>query len=248
VKFGVKATTQRKTNLSPLIPARANAGLRAVGRYFAPLLLFSGIAVLGYVGFEYGAMIYEQRHLQELWGEQQKVSHETVHRSAMEVGGLTRIRIPSIDLSAVIVEGTDVYSLLIGPGHLTGTALPGDPGNAVISAHRDTFFRHIRKLVPGDRILIERGGRTFTYAVEDFRIVKPNDISVAAPTNDNRLTLITCDPAYYPGPAPQRLVVLSKLVSPESASPPSVADSTQPQPRIHVKRAAMEKAARGAAQ
>ncbi len=234
--------------MSPLIPARANARLRAVRRYVAPLLLFSGIAVLGYVGFQYGTMLYEQHHLQELWGDQQKVSNGNGHRSEVEDRGLTRIRIPSIDLSAVIVEGTDMYSLLIGPGHLTGTARPGNHGNAVISAHRDTFFHSIRKVVPGDRILIDRGGRTFTYVVEGFRIVKPSDVSVAAPTSDNRLTLITCDPAYYFGPAPQRLVVISKLVSPEPA-PPSVADSRQPQPHIRVKRATMEKAsARGTAQ
>ena len=71
----------------------------------------------------------------------------------------------------------------------------------------------ITNLNPGDRILIERDGRIFTYAVEGLKIVKANDLSVAAPTGDNRLTLITCDPAYYPGPAPQRLVVISKLVS-----------------------------------
>ncbi len=234
--------------MSPFIPARANSGLRVFGRYFAPLLMFSGIVVLGYAGFQYGSMLYEQRHLQALWRQQQR-AHGPGYRAAVEYSGLTRISIPSIDLSAVIVEGTDLYSLLIGPGHLTGTAHPGESGNAVVSAHRDTFFRRIKQLSPGDHILIERDGRTFTYAVEGFRIVKPNDISVTAPTNDSRLTLITCDPAYYPGPAPQRLVVISKLVSPETARP-SVAESKQPQlPQMRPKRATMDKAAaRGAAQ
>jgi sortase A len=192
--------------------------LKAIRRSLAPLLLFSGVAVLGYAGFQYGVMLYQQRHLQALWRQQQRIRPVSSQHSAAEFGVLTRISIPSIGFSAVIVEGTDLYSLLIGPGHLTGTAQPGAPGNAVVSAHRDTFFRHIMKLSPGDHILIERDGRSFTYAVEGFRIVKPDDISVTAPTHDNRLTLITCDPAYYPGPAPQRLVVISKLVSPDAAS------------------------------
>lgn len=231
--------------MAPFIPARAKS-LKAIKRYFAPLLVFSGIGVLGYAGFQYGVMIYQQRHLQTLWREQQQAGHGSA--SHAEYGSLTRINIPSIGLSAVIVEGTDMYSLLIGPGHLTGTAQPGESGNAVVSAHRDTFFHRIRKLSPGDHILIERNGRTFAYSVEGFRIVKPNDISVTGPTNDSRLTLITCDPAYYIGSAPQRLVVISKLISPESA-PPSVADVKQPTPRLHVKRMALEKAAaRGAAQ
>ncbi len=228
--------------MSPFIPARAKC-LKVIERYFAPLLVFSGIGVLGYAGFQYGVMIYQQRHLQTIWRWQQKPGHGSASRA--EYGGLTRISIPSIGLSAVIVEGTDMYSLLIGPGHLTGTAQPGESGNAVVSAHRDTFFHSIRKLVPGDHILVERNGRTFTYSVEGFRIVKPNDISVTGPTNDSRLTLITCDPAYYIGSAPQRLVVISKLIAPESA-PPSVADVKQPTPRL---RTAIEKAsARRAAQ
>ncbi len=235
--------------MSPFIPARAPLGMRVFRRYFAPLLLFSGVAVLGYAGFQYGAMLFEQRHLQALWRQQQRINHTSDNRPqprpVSEDGVLTRISIPSIDFSAVIVEGTDLYSLMIGPGHLTGTAVPGEAGNAVVSAHRDTFFRNIMKLTPGDRILIERGGRSFTYAVEGFRIVNPNDVSVTAPTNDNRLTLVTCDPAYYPGPAPQRLVVISKLISPEAALP-NLAESKQPRiqaPQIQVKRAAMDKAA-----
>jgi sortase A len=183
-------------------------------------------------------MLFEQSHLQSLWRQQQRVNHGGDYSPASEYGVLTRISIPSIDFSAVIVEGTDLASLMVGPGHLVGTAEPGAPGNAVVSAHRDTFFRHIMKLSPGDHIVIERDGQSFTYTVEGFRIVKPSDISVTAPTTDNRLTLITCDPAYYPGPAPQRLVVVSKLVTPEAAST-SMAESKQPQSQLQVKRAAM---------
>ena len=129
----------------------------------------------------------------------------------------------------------------MGPGHLTGTAEPGEPGNAVVSAHRDTFFRKITNLTPGATILIERGGRLFTYAVEGIKIVKPNDLSVAAPTSDNRLTLVTCDPAYYPGPAPQRLVVISKLMS-AAAPSPSVAALKPLQADIQMKPGAIKKA------
>lgn len=227
--------------MSPVIPATTTLKAKVIRRCVAPILLFSGVAVLGYAGFQYGAMLYEQRHLQALWWQQQ--NHAVVQHQIAE-GALTRISIPSIDFSAVIVEGTDLYSLMIGPGHLTGTALPGEPGNAVVSAHRDTFFRHIVKLNPGDRIVVERNGRSFTYAVEGIRIVKPDDVSVTAPTKDSRLTLITCDPANYPGPAPQRLVVISKLVSPEG-SPLGLGESKQQPAQIEGKWAAMKAAVHG---
>lgn len=223
--------------LSLIFSVRANAALRAIRHRLAPLFLLTGIAVLGYAGFQYGAMLFEQRRLQARWREQQKISPVFNHRSAVE-NVLTRISIPSIQFSAVIVEGTDLTSLMIGPGHLAGTAQPGETGNAVVSAHRDTFFRNIMKLSEGDQIFIERGGQTFTYLVEAFSIVKPTDVSVAAPTRDNRLTLITCDPAYSLGSAPQRLVVISKLVQPVTASP----EIEKSQPRTRVKETAIKKA------
>lgn len=92
------------------------------------------------------------------------------------------------------------------------TAQPGETGNAVITAHRDTFFRHIYELNKGDQIQVRRSGRTFTYEVTGKRIVMPEDVSVIKPTDNPQLTLITCYPTYYIGPAPKRLVVFSKLV------------------------------------
>jgi LPXTG-site transpeptidase (sortase) family protein len=219
-----------RNTLSPLVPARANSKLRLFRRYFGPLLLSSGIAVLGYAGFQYGAMLFEQRKLEAQWLEQQRIRSVADPHSPT----LARLSIPSIQLSAVIVEGTDRSSLMIGPGHLAGTAEPGERGNAVVSGHRDTFFRNITKLTPGDPVMIQRDGQVFTYVVEGFRIVKPTDGSVAEPTRDSRLTLITCDPAYYLGSAPQRLVVISKLVT-TAAPPPSVAAVKRP--NVQIKRA-----------
>ena len=89
--------------------------------------------------------------------------------------------------------------------------MPGELGNAVITAHRDTFFRHIYELNKGDEITVLRNGQTFRFAVTGKKVVKPDDVSVLRPTPDAQLTLITCYPTYYIGPAPERLVVFSKL-------------------------------------
>ena len=115
---------------------------------------------------------------------------------------LTRLVIPKIDMDAIVIEGASRKELSEGPGHMKQTAQPGETGNAVITAHRDTFFRHIYELNKGDQIQVRRNGRTFTYAVTGKRIVMPEDISVIKPTNDPQLTLITCYPTYYIGPAP----------------------------------------------
>ena len=131
---------------------------------------------------------------------------------------LTRLYIPSIKLDAVVVEGTTRRALLMGPGHLKQTPEPGENGNSVISAHRDTFFRHIYELHKGDVITVQREGKEYHYMVVGKKIVDPEDMSVIRSTADPELTLITCYPTYYIGPAPQRLVVFAKLVPTPPAS------------------------------
>jgi sortase A len=136
--------------------------------------------------------------------------------------GLMRLSIPKIDLAAVVVEGTSHRSLLLGPGHIKETPAPGQVGNSVITGHRDTFFRHIYELQKGDEILVQRSGKTFKYEVTSKRIVQPDDVSVLKPSQDSRLTLITCYPTYYIGPAPERLIVTSRLLEDPATSDASV--------------------------
>ncbi len=180
-----------------------------------PLVLTAiGLLLLVYVGTQYAQMYFEQRALERQWIAQQEagIQQKGPTVNAIVQSGLTRISIPKIGLSAIVVEGTDHKALKVGPGHLAGSALAGGEGNAVITAHRDTFFRHIADLRKGDQILIQRDGHSYTYQVTGQKIVQPDDLSVVKPTADNRLTLITCYPTYYIGPAPERLVLTSKLV------------------------------------
>ena len=177
------------------------------------VLMLIGIGVLGYVGSEYWAMYHEQKVLQREWLEQQKsAAAANTNVKAVQDDGLTRVSIPKINLDVIVVEGTNHRALRVGPGHLKSTPAPGELGNSVISAHRDTFFRHIYELAKGDEIQVRRGGRTYTFQVTGKKIVEPTDVSVLKNSTDARLTLITCYPTYYIGPAPQRLIVFSKLV------------------------------------
>ena len=128
-----------------------------------------------------------------------------------EGNALTRIQIPKINLDAIITEGVSHRALTLGPGHLQYSAIPGEAGNSVIAGHRDTFFRHIYELKAGDDIYVERLGKQFHYVVTGKRVVQPSDVSVLDSSSDTRLTLITCYPVYYIGPAPERLVVVAKL-------------------------------------
>jgi sortase A len=153
-----------------------------------------------------------QKNLEAAWDQQAATVNASEQPKMSPEQILTRIRVPKIGMDAIVVEGASVKELSEGPGHMRETAEPGETGNAVITGHRDTFFRHIYELTKGDQIQVQRNGRNFTYEVTSQKIVKPEDISVINPTMDSRLTLITCYPTYYIGPAPKRLVVFSKLV------------------------------------
>ncbi|HEX4603731.1 MAG TPA: class D sortase [Candidatus Angelobacter sp.] len=175
-------------------------------------LVIVGVVLLGYVGGEYWGMYRSQKNLESEWEHQAASTNSPGQPPVSPEQMLTRILVPKIQMDAIVVEGASRKDLSAGPGHLKQTAQPGETGNAVITAHRDTFFRHIYELSKGDQIQVRRSGRTFTYEVTGKKIVVPEDISVIKQTNDPQLTLITCYPTYYIGPAPKRLVVFSRLV------------------------------------
>ncbi len=195
--------------------------LRLNRRMLSLALIVIGIALLGYVGSQYWGMYRSQKNLEAEWERQATNVSKPDHASISADQMLTRVIIPKINMDAIVIEGASRKDLSEGPGHMKETAMPGESGNAVITGHRDTFFRHIYELVKGDQIQVRRNGRVFTYEVTGKRVVEPDDLSVIKQTADPRLTLITCYPTYYIGPAPQRLVVFSKLVDSSDYGQPS---------------------------
>jgi sortase A len=160
-----------------------------------------------HVAHSYGAMLAAQTQLERQWQQQQRSPSAQPIKSSV-----TRVSIPKISLDVMVVEGTSHSSLLSGPGHLDDTPAPGEAGNSVIAAHRDTFFRNLGDLGRGDDIFVRRAGHRYHYVVRRKAIVEPNDVAVVKPSPQNRLTLITCYPAHYIGPAPQRLVVIAERI------------------------------------
>jgi sortase A len=120
---------------------------------------------------------------------------------------LGRIEISTIGLTAMILEGTDGRTLRRAVGHIPGTALPGQQGNVAIAGHRDTFFRGLRNIHKDDEITLTTLNGTYCYRVDSTRVVEPEDIAVLDHSDDAILTLVTCYPFFFVGPAPKRFVV-----------------------------------------
>lgn len=122
-------------------------------------------------------------------------------------GVLGRIEIPRLGLKAMILEGVSQRTLALAVGHIPGTALPGEAGNAGIAGHRDTFFRGLQGIHEDDAIVVTTRDGMYRYRVSSRAVVGPRDTRVLADSTEPSLTLVTCYPFRYLGPAPERFIV-----------------------------------------
>lgn len=121
------------------------------------------------------------------------------------------LRIPSIGLDQVVVEGVGTAQLRSGPGHYPETPLPGEAGNVAIAGHRTTYahpFFDLSDVRPGAAIDISTAQGQFLYRATGTIVVSPSDVAVLDPIGRATLTLTTCNPPYS---AASRLVLRATL-------------------------------------
>jgi len=185
-------------------------------RVFQYFFLVAGIAMLGYCAYAWlDARVYQRN--------EERSFEEMTHSAPPRLPGkvpppvphavLGKIDIQQVGISAMIAEGVDHGTLKRAVGHIPGTALPGEDGNIVLAAHRDTFFRPLRNIQKGDEIALTTWNGAFRYRVESIQVVGPDDVGVLQPTSLPTLTLVTCYPFYFVGSAPKRFIVRAGLIA-----------------------------------
>ena len=128
---------------------------------------------------------------------------------------LAELTIPRLQFSSIVIEGDSAHDLRVAPGHIPGTALPGDSGNVGIAGHRDTVFRPLRMIRGSDVITLTTSRGAARYRVVSTKIVSPHDVGVLYPTSVDTLTLVTCYPFDFVGAAPNRFIVQARRVTGE---------------------------------
>jgi sortase A len=126
---------------------------------------------------------------------------------------LVRLSCPRLNQAVLVMNGATERNLLSGPAILEGTGRPGAKTNCIIAGHRDTHFRFLKDVQNGDELLVERGRKTYRYRVTSMHIVDPTNTNLLRPESSAVLTLVTCYPFFYVGPAPQRFIVRAELLS-----------------------------------
>ena len=208
------------------LPAEGGRLERAL-RWAQRALFTSGVLLLGYCGFALAdSWVFERRESGDLdrmrvdLVESQRTPQPPSTASPHSLIG--RIEIPRLLFSAMVTEGIDRTTLRRGIGHIPGTALPGQPGNVGLAGHRDTLFRPLKDLRIEDRVRFSTPRGDVLYEVESLTIVDPDDVGILTASGENVLTLVTCYPFSYIGPAPKRWIVRAKQVSPPTQAPLTV--------------------------
>src|SRR6202158_3914476 len=168
-----------------------------------------GLLALGYAGFVFADSHAYQALEMKKFKQAGRLSEPRVFVEGDVIG---EIQVPRLRLNAMVVQGDSPANLKRAVGHLTKSALPGEWGNVALAGHRDTFFRTLRDIRLGDEIKFKTRERSFEYLVESIEVVSPTDIRVLKSSTGHGLTLLTCFPFHYVGPAPNRFVVRAREV------------------------------------
>jgi LPXTG-site transpeptidase (sortase) family protein len=123
-----------------------------------------------------------------------------------------RMEVTRIGLKVMILEGITERTLQRAVGHFPKSPLPGQPGNIALAGHRNTFFSSLRQIRLDDEIQLTTLTGIYSYKVNSTKVVTPDAIEVLNNDGSDVLTLVTCYPFNYIGPAPTRFIVRAQKV------------------------------------
>jgi sortase A len=201
----------RGTALAPRPVESSPIGTRALA------LSIAALALAGLMAFGGGLYIYAKAAAGQLlmhwaWSRSASTGAPVKPWPWADTRPVARLHVPSQDADAFVLAGASGRTLAWGPGHLDGSAPPGAAGNTVLYAHRDTHFRFLARIVPGDAVALELpDGATRHYRVRDVFVADVRSLRLPRDTSVPTLTLVTCYPfdALAPG-GPLRYVVVTE--------------------------------------
>ena len=121
---------------------------------------------------------------------------------------VARISVPRLGVEQIVLSGGSGEAMAFGPTLLAGGGRLGERGTADFAAHRDTHFRFLAELRPGDLIEVEEvTGRTTRYRARAGRIVRYDSFGIDRHAARPSIALATCWPIGGTGRGPLRYVV-----------------------------------------
>lgn len=184
-------------------------------------IIFTGIAILlplcglwfiGQGSYIHAKAILAQVLLEAAWTETLNGQQEVKPWPWADTWPVSRLSVPRLGISRIVLAGANGSALAFGPGHLFKSAAPGEMGNTVIAGHRDTHFDFIKDLQIGDSLELQTANaKTLIYKITKTMVVDENDSEHLVSGDAHLLTLITCFPfAAIQTGGPQRYLVIAE--------------------------------------
>lgn len=171
-------------------------------RLFIIFVMFVGSWQLGAGAYIHVKAYVAQQLLLSAWKKTLRGEVKVKPWSWSDTWPVARMRVPAYSEDLIILAGDSGRNLAFGPGYRFGSSAPGTKGVSMISAHRDTHFKFLEKVKPGDEIEIQTDkGNKVLYVITETKIVDKSNASIELDNNAKQLVLITCYPfnTIHPG-------------------------------------------------
>ncbi len=178
-------------------------------RNIALVLFLIGLSLTGKATYIHAKAGLAKYLLRSSWQETMEKGDAVKPWAWADTWPVARMIVPEHEIDLVVLEGDSGNVLAFGPGHMTLSSLPGQPGNSIISGHRDTSFRFLERVRVGDRITMQtREGSMVPFKVIATQIIDAAVLDMNIETDIPLLTLVTCYPfdAVVPGGSERYLV------------------------------------------
>lgn len=178
-------------------------------RSLVALWIVAVLAGTGFVIYGFGSVSEaraQRRLMREIRGRIGRASNEgsglfavQAPSKAPELGAPVAIlEVGPVHVQQVVVEGAGSSQTRNGPGHVTGTAAPGQPGNSVVLGRAHGFggyFGGLGRLHRGAQIVVSTTQGQSVYRVASVRHLSLGSQGAVdklyGPSDDDRLTLVT---------------------------------------------------------
>ncbi len=184
-------------------------------KYAALIFLVLGVFLFGRATYIHAKAELACYLLREAWEKTLVKKEITKPWPWADTWPVARLIVPEHEIDLVVLEGDSGNVLAFGPGHMRLSPLPGQPGNSIISGHRDTSFRFLQDVRKGETIRLQLpDGDMLLFKVTATRVVDAAILDMAIDSDVPLLTLVTCYPfdAVVPG-GPQRYLVFAEYES-----------------------------------
>jgi sortase A len=177
--------------------------------YIALIFFLAGLGLIGNAAYIHAKALLAGYLLRTAWTETVEQGGRRKPWPWADTWPVAKLSVPEHAIDLVVLEGDTGNVLAFGPGHMALSSLPGQPGNSIISGHRDTSFKFLEKVERGDIIELQTlKGDTVKYRVSGIYITDEAVLDMNIESDTPLLTLVTCYPfdAVNPGGSQRYLV------------------------------------------